>query len=87
MVCCDPSKDFLVQPFIFTIAYPDPNIAGKRVGENNTLLFPWLWPGDDESTLLIVTSMVAMTILSIVYAAIPSLPDPSRKIRDLWGFL
>jgi len=25
-----------------------------------------------------------MTILSIVNAAIPSLPDPSRKIRELW---
>jgi len=35
----------------FTIAYVDADIAGKRVGENNTQLFSWHWPGDDESIL------------------------------------
>ena len=84
---CDASNDFLVEPFSFTIAYVDPDIAGKRVGENNTQLFSWHWPGDDESILPIVTSIVDMTILSIVNAAIAGLPDPSRKIRELWGCL
>jgi len=65
----------------------DPDIAGKRVGENNTQLFSWHWPGDNESILPIVTSIVDTTILSIVNAAIADLPDPSRKIRDLWGCL
>jgi len=65
----------------------DPDIAGKKVGENNTQLFSRHWPGDDESILLIVTSIVDTTILSIVNAAIAGLPDPSRKIRQLWGCL
>jgi len=86
-VRCDASNNFLVEPFSFTIAYVDPDIAGKRVRENNTRLFSWHWPGDDESILLIVTSIVDLTILSIVNAAIAGLPDPSRKIRELWGFL
>jgi hypothetical protein len=86
-VRCDASNDFLVEPFSFTIAYVDPDIAGKRVGENNTQLFSWHWPGDDESILPIVTSIVDTTILSIVNAAIAGLPDPSRKIRELWGCL
>jgi hypothetical protein len=83
----DASKNFLVKPFSFTIACVDPDITGKRVGENNTQRFSWHWPGDHESILLIVTSIVDMTILSIVNAAIASLPDPSRKIRELWGCL
>jgi len=65
----------------------DPDIAGKRVGENNTQLFSWHWPGDDESILPIVTSIVNTTILLIVNAAIAGLPEPSRKIRELWGCL
>jgi len=86
-VRCDTLNDFLVEPFSFTIAYVDPDIAGKRVGENNTQLFSWHWPGDDESILPIVTSIVDTTILSIVNAAITDLLDPSRKIRELWGCL
>jgi len=86
-VRCDASNNFLVEPFSFTIAYVDPDIAGKRVGEYNTQLFSWHWPGDDESILLIVTSIVDTTILSIVNAGIAGLPEPSQKIRDLWGFL
>jgi hypothetical protein len=50
------------------------------VGETNTQLFSWYWPGDDESIFPIVTSIVDTTILSIVNAAISGLPDPSRKI-------
>jgi hypothetical protein len=86
-VLCDASNNFLVEPFSFTIAYVDPDIAGKRVGENNTQLFSWHWPADVESILLIVTSIIDTTILSIVNAAIAGLPDPSRKIRELWGWL
>jgi hypothetical protein len=84
-VRCDASNDFLVEPFSFTIAYMDPDIAGKMVGENNTQLFSWHWPGDDESILPIVTSIVDTTILSIVNTAIARLPDPSGKIRELLG--
>lgn len=77
---CDPSTDLLVKPFSFTIVYVDPHIAGKRVGENNTQLFRWRWPGDDESILTIVISIVDTTNLSIVNAAIASLADPSQTI-------
>jgi len=63
----------------------DPDIAGKRVGENNTQQFSWHWPGDDESIHLMLTSVVHTTISSIVIAAIGGLPDPCRKIRALWG--
>jgi len=86
-VRCDTTNDCLVEPFSFTIAYLDPDIAGMRVGENNTQLFSWPWPGDDESILPIFTSIVDTTILSIVNAAIAGLPDPSQKIRELWGWL
>ena len=55
------------------------------MGENNTQLFSWHWPRDDESIHPIVTSIDNTTILSIVNAAIASLPDPSRKIKELWG--
>jgi len=65
----------------------DPNIAGKRVGENNTQLFSSHWPGDDELILPILTSIVDTTILSMVNAVITGLPDPSRNIRELWGCL
>jgi len=86
-VRCDASNDFLVEPFSFTIAYVDPDTTGKRVCENNTQQFLGHWPGDDESILPIVTSMVDTTILSIVNAAIAGLPDLSLKIRELWGCL
>jgi len=84
-VRCDASTDFLLKPFSLTAAYVDPNIAGKRVGENNAQLFSWHWPGDDEPILPIVTSIVNTTILSIVNAAMAGLPDPSQKIREIWG--
>jgi len=87
MVRCDASNDFLVDPLSFPIAYVDPDIAGKRVGENNTQLLTWHWPGDDESIQPIVTSIVDTTILSIMNAAITGLPDPSRIIRELRGCL
>jgi len=86
-VRCDALNDFLVDSFSFLIAYVDSDIARKRVGENNTQLFSWHWPGDDESILPIVTSIVNTTISSIVNAAIAGLPDPSREIRQLWGCL
>jgi hypothetical protein len=60
------------------------NIAWKRVEENNTQLISWHWVGDDESMFPIVTLIIHMTIFSIVNTEITSLPDPSRKFRDLW---
>jgi hypothetical protein len=57
------------------------------VGENNTQLFSWHWHGDHESRLRIVASIVGTTVLSIVNAAIASLPDPSQKIQELCGCL
>jgi len=86
-VRCDPSTNILVKPFSFTIAYVDLDIAGKRVAENNTELFSWHWPGDDELIFSILTSIVDMTILSIVNAAITGLPDHSWNIRKFWGCL
>jgi hypothetical protein len=86
-VHCDASKDFIVKQYSFTIAYVDPDIAGKRVGETNTQLFSWHWPGDDESMLPIDTSIVDTTLLPIVNPAIAGLPDRSWKIRELWGCL
>jgi len=83
-VRCKALTDFLVEPFSFTIAYVDPDIAGNRVGETNTQLFSWHWPGDYESILPIVTSIVDTNNLSILNAAIARLPDPSRKIRERW---
>jgi len=80
MVHCDASTDFLVDPFIHTISYVDRDTAGKRVGEHNTQLFSWLWPGNDESILAIVTSTIDTTMLSIVNAVMAGLPHTSRKI-------
>jgi hypothetical protein len=80
MVRCDTLNHFLVEPFGLTIAYVNPDIAGKSVGKNNTQLFSWQWPGDGELILPIFTSIVDFTIVSIVNAAIAGLPDPSRKI-------
>jgi len=85
MLGCYASTHVLVEPFGFTIAYVDLNLAGKRVGENNKPLFSWHWPGDNESILPIVTPLIDITISWIVNAAISSLPDPNWKIRELWG--
>jgi len=63
----------------------DPDIPGKRVGANNTQLFSWHWPGNDEWIVLIVTSIIEMTIFSILDVAITSLSDPSLQILKLWG--
>jgi len=63
----------------------DRNLAGKRVGENNTQLVSWHWPGDEESILSILTSIVNTSTSSIPYATIAGLPDPCQKIRELWG--
>jgi len=83
--CGDSSTDFIVKPFSFTITYVDPDVAGKWVADNNTQLFSWHWPGDNESILPIVMPIVDTTILLIVNAAITGLLDPSRKIREIWG--
>jgi len=82
----DVSTDYIVEPFSFTITYMDPDIAGKSVHENNTQLLWWHWPGDDESILTIVTSIINTTTLSIVNAAFANQPEHSWKTWDLWGF-
>jgi hypothetical protein len=84
-VRCNASNHFFVERFSFTITYVDLDIAGKRVGENNTQLLSGHWPGDDESILPIVTSIVDTTILSIMNTAIAALSDSSLKIQVLWG--
>ena len=53
----------IVEPYSFTVAYTDPNIAGKRMAETSSQQFSWCWPGDDESILSIVTSILDSTIL------------------------
>jgi len=81
---CNTSLDFLVERCCVTITYVDSDFAGKRVGGHNTPLFWWHWPGDDESILPIVTSMIDTPILSSLNAAITCLPDLSLKMRELW---
>jgi hypothetical protein len=85
-VRCDASTYFVVQWFHFSIAYEHPDVARKKVGEHNTQLLKWRWPGDDELILPMVTSIINSTIASIVNAAIAGLPDPSRTIQQLWGY-
>jgi len=85
MVCWDDWTDFLAEPFGISITYVDPDVAGKRVGENNSHLFSQHWPRDDESILLIVTSIVVLTIWSIMHAVITHPPDPGCNIRQLSG--
>ena len=82
---CDALTFFLGEPSSITIGYVAHNIAGKRVGEYSTRLFSSHRPGDDESILPIVTSIVDMTIVSIMNTAIPGLPHPSQKTRGVWG--
>lgn len=62
-----------------TITYVDSDIAPKRVCDNNPEQFSWHWPGIDESIHLIVSSMVAKMILSIVNAAMTLLLDPRHN--------
>jgi len=81
----DCLTDFLVEPIIFTIAFVDPDIAGKRVGENNCPLFSCCWPADGESILPIVLLIIDTTSSSTMNAAIAGLRNPSRKVWDLWG--
>jgi hypothetical protein len=65
----------------------DPDIAWKRVGENNKQLISWHWPGGDVSILPIVISVVDTTILSIVNPGNTGLADLSLKIGEIWGCL
>jgi hypothetical protein len=77
--------DDLHESSSFTIAAVDSNIAGKRMGELNTKLFSWDWPGDYELILLIVASIIDTTILRIGKAVMAGLPNTSWKIREHWG--
>jgi len=40
--------DFIVEPLCCNLTYVDPDIARKRVGENDTQLPSWHRPADDE---------------------------------------
>jgi hypothetical protein len=86
-VGCDTSTDFVVEPFSLTITFVDPNIAERWVGENNTQLLSRLQTADDESQLLIVTSIIDTTIVAIMHVEIGSVQDRSRNIRQLSGCL
>jgi hypothetical protein len=46
---CDTSTDCLVKLFSFLIAYVDPDIAGKWVGEKNAHNLALHWRRDDEA--------------------------------------
>jgi hypothetical protein len=67
----------------FNVPYVNPNIGGQRVGENHIELLSGNWPGDDESMLPIVTSIVNTTINSIVNVAIASLAHLCETIRQI----
>jgi len=84
-VCFDASTDFFVTPCGFAICYLDPNVAGKRAGENSTQKISFERPADDEAILPIVILIGDMTMLSLVNAAKAGLPDPGHTIRQLWG--
>jgi len=82
-MCWDTSTAFLVVPSSFTISYVDPNVAAKKVDGNISLLFSWHWPGYDELRLSIVTSIIDMSIMSFMSAAIADLPECSQKCWEL----
>ena len=84
-MCCDASLDLVVEPFRFSIAYVDSDIAGKRESENHNQLVSWHWPEDDVSILPIVISIINTNISSIRNAAIANLQHPSWNIRQLLG--
>jgi hypothetical protein len=80
MVHSDGSTDIPVLPFCHPITFVDRDIGWMMVGKNNTQLFSWDWPGDDESILPTVSSFIDMTILIIPNAAIAAMQDPSHTI-------
>jgi hypothetical protein len=77
---------FPVKQYIFTIVYADPDIGGKRVGDNNNQLLSLHWPGYSELIIPTVTPIVVTTMLSIANAEIAGLPDPGQEICELWGY-
>lgn len=87
IVHSDAPTNFLVEPLNFTIAYVDFDIAGKRVGRNTTQQFSSCWPGDNKLRISIVSLIIDVAIVSIVNAAIASLPDSSQTFQELRGFL
>jgi len=84
-VCCIAVTDFVGEQCSFTIAIVYLDTAGKQVGENNTQLFSWQWPEDDEMLLPIITTIVNTTTLSIVNAVVTGLPDCSLNVTEPWG--
>jgi len=85
LVQCDASTNSVVEPSSITINNVDPNIAGMRVGNNNTRLCSGHQLAEDETILLIVTWIVHIPSLSILNTAMAGLRDPSQTIKDLWG--
>lgn len=79
------STNILVEPFNITIAHVHPELAAMRAAEMNTQPLPWHWPWDDESIFLIHTLIINIAMMSIVNAAVASLPHPSQEIQELWG--
>jgi len=57
------------------------------VHKNNSQLLPWHWPGDTESIVLTVTTIVDTTTVSIMNVVILGLPDHNWTICELWGVL
>jgi hypothetical protein len=82
---CDFLTDFLVKLFSLVITNVDLNIARKWLSDINASQLSLPWPGDDQSKCTIVISIINTTILSIVYAGIPGLPDSQQTIQPLWG--
>jgi len=80
-----PMNNFPVELLSFTIAYVDPNIPRMSVGETNMHLFWYHGSVDDDSILLIMTSILNITIHSIKNNVIAGLSDPSRIIEELCG--
>jgi len=81
------STDCLAQAFTFTIAYVDPVIPGMRVVENTTKVFSLHWPREDESMLLLVTSIIDPTIWQswMLYSPVCQTPDRQSGIFGAAG--
>jgi len=82
-VCCASLANYLAKLFSITIAYVDPNITGKTVGEKHAQLLSQCRPGDNEMKLSIVISIVDVNVVSLTNVAMADQADPSQKIRVL----
>jgi hypothetical protein len=80
----DTLTDFLGTLCSLFITYVDPDIAGRMVGENYSLILSCHWPGVHESRLPTVSLIINTIIVSIRIGAIGDLADSSRRIQWLW---